>query len=303
MMKLRKRKRMAKADNCMRILVLFISSLITVNTFAQKKVLGTVLDTNNFPLISAEIIEIGTKNRTETDYNGKFELLTTKDTCVIMMLYIGFNIKDIEITKDTVVTILATPYNYYVSSSKWRTIGTIYDISNSQFGVSFSNGYDEISLIHFEDFSADFVYKVSGYNNFKKDYGFEGVLGWKNRFGLFSLNYCYLGYSEEKSLRFNKIGISGSTYFRLLKSNLSIEPVYQSLNGKSKFGLNLGLQKVLLYSRVYSGLSIGCFGDYWVYSIYAQGFVFKKSAGLRISYEKIDRFDFLKFGLSYCIQW
>jgi hypothetical protein len=105
-------------------------------------------------------------------------------------------------------------FNYY--DSKWNTIGIQYDFLNYTFGLVMSNGYDEMPLIHFEDFSEKFVYKVNVQTNFNKDYSFGFSFAWKRPIILLNLaSIEYLQHDlSSKNVHYKNINISAKRYIK-----------------------------------------------------------------------------------------
>jgi hypothetical protein len=191
--------------------------------------------------------------------------------------------------------------DYY--ATKWMTIGVNTDLINSVYGILISNGYDERPLIHFEDFSEHLIYKFTGQTDFKKDYSFGANLSWKypcKYLVLTTIEYIQSNY-EIKDLFHRDINLSAMTWIKFLQSGLTLKIGHQTVNSNRNFGVNLGLQKVLIYKLIYSGFSVGYYGDYFAYSIYAQGFVYKHNLGLRVGYDRIDKYDFLNLGLNFTL--
>ncbi len=61
---------------------------------------------------------------------------------------------------------------------RWLSIGTSYEAFNSVVGLQIGNGFDEESLIHFEDFYDSFLLKIEGQTDFNSNYSYELNLGW-----------------------------------------------------------------------------------------------------------------------------
>lgn len=68
----------------------------------QRQVSGTVYDDQRQPLPGATVMESGTKNATITDLDGKFTLVLTSESPVIVVSYIGFADKQLTVTGATV---------------------------------------------------------------------------------------------------------------------------------------------------------------------------------------------------------
>lgn len=185
--------------------------------------------------------------------------------------------------------------------TKWITVGSDYDFVNSAFGITISNGYNESPLMHFEDFQEDFMYKINGKTDFDKGYSYGANWAWKypNRYlSLISIGFLQCNYPG-KGFFYRDMNIAAKYYLRFMDTNLFLKAGHQTLNDSKNLGASLDLQKVLSYSRLYSGLSVGYYFDYFTYAAYLQGFVYKKIIGLRLDYERIDNYNFFNLGLSF----
>ena len=80
---------------------------ITLTTFAQSNVTGTVTDKNNEVLPGANIVEKGTTNGTSTDFNGKFSL-TVQQGAVLVISFAGYETKEVAVNGKTNLTIILT---------------------------------------------------------------------------------------------------------------------------------------------------------------------------------------------------
>ncbi len=68
---------------------------VTATILAQTKVTGTVVDENNQPLPGASVLEKGTKNGTETDFDGKFTLNASSNSGVLVISYLGYTTQEV----------------------------------------------------------------------------------------------------------------------------------------------------------------------------------------------------------------
>ena len=75
-----------------------VNSLIQT-TYQEIKISGIVLDSKGIPLPGASILEKGTKNGTETDFDGNFSLTTSSTDAVIVVTYMGFITQEINISE------------------------------------------------------------------------------------------------------------------------------------------------------------------------------------------------------------
>ena len=68
-------------------LVMFFATAMIIG---QTKVSGTIVDENNQPLPGTSILEKGTTNGTETDFDGKFILNAQSNSGILVISYIGY---------------------------------------------------------------------------------------------------------------------------------------------------------------------------------------------------------------------
>lgn len=69
---------------------------------------GTVSDSNGTPLPGASIVEKGTANGTQTDFDGNFSLEVSNQNTVLVISYIGFATKEILVGDQTELSITLT---------------------------------------------------------------------------------------------------------------------------------------------------------------------------------------------------
>ncbi|MDP5092203.1 MAG: TonB-dependent receptor, partial [Polaribacter sp.] len=76
--------------------VLFVALfLITATVLGQTKISGIIVDETNQPLPGASILEKGTKNGTETNFDGKFTLEAKSKSGVLVISYIGYKSREV----------------------------------------------------------------------------------------------------------------------------------------------------------------------------------------------------------------
>ncbi len=288
----------------MKTIFTIILALIYCDLFSQSTIKGVVTDSLNNEIIGVHILELGTENGTVTDFNGKYELTTIKDSTQIIVYHSIYTSKLIYIQSDTILNIKLKEQEIDIIdfyNSKWLTVGTTYDFLNSTLGLKISNGYDEIPLIHFEDFTEDFVFKVQGTTNFNKDYSYGINLGYKN---IRYLSLISIGYNENdyvsQDFQYRDLNLNAETYGK--HTALMLKIAYQDLNNKQNFGADFGLRYTVLYGKLYCGISAGYYFDYSTYAGFIQGFVYKKLIGINLNYKRIDKFDFLNLGLSFTFE-
>lgn len=77
------------------VLFLFFSSFV----FSQTKVSGVVVDKKNQPVSYANIVFKGSNEGTVSDENGKFYLESTKNYTTLVVAFVGFTTKDVDLEK------------------------------------------------------------------------------------------------------------------------------------------------------------------------------------------------------------
>ncbi len=70
------------------------------------QVSGIVTDTNNQPLPGANILEKGTSNGAQTDFDGNFSLTVTNQNAVLIVSYIGFLTQEVNVNNQDKITII-----------------------------------------------------------------------------------------------------------------------------------------------------------------------------------------------------
>lgn len=76
-------------------LLLVMLFFTTITILGQTKIKGTVVDSSNQPLPSASVLEKGTTNGTETDFDGKFTLQTKSNSGTVIISFLGFKSKEV----------------------------------------------------------------------------------------------------------------------------------------------------------------------------------------------------------------
>jgi len=82
---------MKNFKNLLFVALFFVSATV----LGQTKITGKIVDDTNQPMPSASILEKGTTNGTETDFDGNFTLSTTKNSGVLVISYIGYRSKEV----------------------------------------------------------------------------------------------------------------------------------------------------------------------------------------------------------------
>ncbi len=60
-------------------------------------VTGTVIDNNGVPLLGANVLEKGTSNGTQADFDGNFSLEVSSENATLVVSYVGFTTKEVEV--------------------------------------------------------------------------------------------------------------------------------------------------------------------------------------------------------------
>ncbi len=77
--------------------------------FQEQTITGTVTDVDNAPLIGASIIEKGTTNGVQTDFDGNFTINVSDPNAVLIISYIGFATKTVSVASTTDFNIVLEP--------------------------------------------------------------------------------------------------------------------------------------------------------------------------------------------------
>jgi len=72
------------------LLLFALFCLLSISSYAQKTVTGTVTDTEGSPLIGVTILEDGTTNGTITSFDGTYEITVADQDAQLLFRYIGF---------------------------------------------------------------------------------------------------------------------------------------------------------------------------------------------------------------------
>ena len=84
-----------------------VCALISMSAMAQTAITGKVMDSSNYPLIGASVIEFGTSNGTITDINGDFSLVAPTDARLVIS-YVGYDDQFIALNGNSSVDIVMT---------------------------------------------------------------------------------------------------------------------------------------------------------------------------------------------------
>lgn len=76
------------------------------NSTQQLEITGTVTDSNGQPLAGANVIEKGTTNGVQTDFDGKFSIGISSQKATLEVSYIGFTTKEVVVNNQTNLNIV-----------------------------------------------------------------------------------------------------------------------------------------------------------------------------------------------------
>ncbi len=83
-----------------RVFSTLLAMMLTIAVFAQKEAVnGTVVDSQNEPVIGATVMEIGTQNGGVTDIDGHFSL-SAKKGAMLRVTYVGFKTLEVKATQN-----------------------------------------------------------------------------------------------------------------------------------------------------------------------------------------------------------
>ena len=176
------------------------------------------------------------------------------------------------------------------------------------FGLNFSNGYDEkMPEIKNNILRDGRIYTMNVQSNFDRDYSFGANLGWQYPFypkikhlGLLSTGYHQYYYPHNDFIhRDIHVTIIGRKVLSnsLSNSSFMLKTGWQTLNDYHNWGATAGIYYELTYKFSF-GLSAGYYFNYLTYSAYFHGSI-RRNISLRLSYERIDTYNFFNIGLNF----
>ena len=86
----------------------FVAETKTDKPVQQNQISGFVTDGSGQPLPGASVIEKGTTNGVQTDFDGGFSIKTSKQGATLIVSYIGFVTKEVAANNQTKITIVLT---------------------------------------------------------------------------------------------------------------------------------------------------------------------------------------------------
>ncbi|WP_242204245.1 SusC/RagA family TonB-linked outer membrane protein [Aestuariivivens insulae] len=86
--------------------IIFIKTSEVVAPVQQVSINGTIADLNGQPLPGANILEKGTTNGTQSDFDGAFSLTVANKNAILVVSYIGYATKEITVGEQTNIAIV-----------------------------------------------------------------------------------------------------------------------------------------------------------------------------------------------------
>jgi len=308
-------------------LLIAISILLVFDIFPQRNVSGVVFDDFGEPMIGIQIIEVGTRNGAISNFDGEFNITTSKDITSLRFDFLGMLSQTVEITQDTILNIALEQDTVLLNSilleqnTRWRSInvGIDYDFANSLFGLSFNNGYHQRGLAWCGCMipRRHFLYKVNAQTNFESDYSFGASLMWNRSNSRFLNRLLWhttpsIGFQQynlpSQDFFLRDISLSSFVYTRL-PIDFTLKVSNQTLNDFNNWGGAVGLQRRFRYSSFYFGLighygaSVGYYFDYLTYSAFLRGQIGWSSFSYQLTYDRINNHNFFNIGLTYWLSW
>src|SRR5690606_31504223 len=102
--------------------------------FQQAEIIGTVADQDGTPLPGASIVEKGTTNGTQSDFDGNFVISVTDANAVLVVSYIGFSTREIALDGKTDLAIMLQES----SDSLDEVVVTALGISREKKGLGYA---------------------------------------------------------------------------------------------------------------------------------------------------------------------
>lgn len=85
----------------LKLLVALLALGVSSVSWAQTQISGVVLDEANVPLPGANVLEQGTTNGVQTDFDGNFSISVENSIAVLVISYIGYETKEIQLDGST----------------------------------------------------------------------------------------------------------------------------------------------------------------------------------------------------------
>ena len=91
-----------------KFILIALFGFLSIATYAQREVMGTITDDEGMPLIGANVLAKGTTAGTITDIDGKYVLVVPKDVSTIIVSYTGYDTREFELGATNVMDVKLT---------------------------------------------------------------------------------------------------------------------------------------------------------------------------------------------------
>ncbi|MCK0155712.1 TonB-dependent receptor [Cellulophaga sp. F20128] len=82
-----------------------ISSATTLVSIVQQEIKGTIKDDEGTPLLGASVIEKGTTNGTQTDFDGNYSIKVSSSNAILIISYVGYTPQEVPVNGKTNISI------------------------------------------------------------------------------------------------------------------------------------------------------------------------------------------------------
>lgn len=94
-------------NNYLKLKLFFVFIFLSLLSFAQQNVVtGIIYDSANIPLVGANILVKGTDIGVLTDFDGKFSIEITDDNSTLVISYLGFETKEVDVKNTSTIEIV-----------------------------------------------------------------------------------------------------------------------------------------------------------------------------------------------------
>ena len=97
--------------------IAFLLFFVSQFMYSQETIKGIVTDENNQPLLGANVFWFNTAIGTTTDENGNFTIKKSPESTFLVVSYVGFETKKIEVTSNVISVI--SSLNLFTSSCRF----------------------------------------------------------------------------------------------------------------------------------------------------------------------------------------
>ena len=165
--------------------------LLSITTLAQTKIITGIVSDATGPLPGVTVIEKGTVNGTETDFDGRYTITVKKDA-ILQFSFVGMKTEEIKVKKTTVINVQMQDDSNVLE----EVVVTAYGVSKSQSKMSYAVSH--ISTSTRNSYTNDSYATIKG-NRFKRPQN--------NPFSTFAIDVDKAAYSNIRRMINNGIKI------------------------------------------------------------------------------------------------